>query len=211
MEFNHSFDDASQTLFKRSQQRSKTADRITNESEVEVIRSQIGDLEDIRHRLGLSARKMAQLLMVDPSAWSRWSKRITPPPPHIYRALQWYLILQEKNPGFTPQIFLAHRWHARSAKSEENSHEFSLQINELKQKIDDLESIEKKRVTINSKEMDKNASDYLKFGEERKKDFYFNNTTELTTLNSSKKQSKLKLVGPILIGMILGIILARAF
>ena len=93
--------------------RSKTIARISYESEVEVIKRQIGDIEEIRFRLGLSARKMAQLLMVDPSAWTRWSKKITQPPPHIYRALQWYLTLQEKNPGFTPQVFLASHWHSR--------------------------------------------------------------------------------------------------
>lgn len=189
MEFNHSFEDRSPDLFQRSPQRSKTADRITYESEVDVIRSQIGDLEDIRHRLGLSARKMAQLLMVDPSAWSRWSKKITPPPPHVYRALQWYLILQEKNPGFTPQIFLAHRWHARSVKGDEN-HELGLRIEELKQKIEHLESQGVEKMTFSFKD-----------SEERGLDRPF----------SSKITSKLKLLGPILIGMILGALLSRLF
>lgn len=189
MEFNPSFEDTSPNLFQRSQQRSKTADRITYESEVDVIRSQIGDLEDIRHRLGLSARKMAQLLMVDPSAWSRWSKKITPPPPHVYRALQWYLILQEKNPGFTPQIFLAHRWHTRSTKTDEN-HELFLRIEELKQKIDYLESLEAGKKNLNFKSSEE---------------------TSLNPFFSSKRNPKLKLLGPILIGMILGAILSRVF
>ena len=43
--------------------------------------------------------------MVDPSAWTRWTKNGEKAPPHIYRALQWYLIMNEKIPGLTPQYF----------------------------------------------------------------------------------------------------------
>lgn len=188
MELNPNFEDTSQKLFRRSHQRSKTPDRITYESEVEVIRSQIGDLEDIRHRLGISARKMAHLLMVDPSAWSRWSKKVTPPPPHVYRALQWYLILQEKNPGFTPQIFLAHRWHGTRSANAENSVELSLQIEKLKQKIDNLESREARK---------------------REKSFEGSEGDGLRSFFSSRIH--FKLLGSILLGMILGAILARVF
>lgn len=114
-----------------SKYRVKTTERISYEAEVDIIRSQIGDLEDIRFRLGLSARKMAQLLMVDPSAWTRWTKKITPPPPHIYRALQWYLTLQEKNPGFTPQVFLASHWHSAQSLNRNEQENLKAQINEL--------------------------------------------------------------------------------
>lgn len=86
--------------------RSKTALRMKYEAEVSVIKKQTGDLEIIRANLGLSARKMCQLLMVDPSAWSRWTKAGEEAPPHIYRALQWYLTLNEKIPGLTPQYFI---------------------------------------------------------------------------------------------------------
>jgi transcriptional regulator with XRE-family HTH domain len=84
----------------------KTPHRMQYEAQVEVIRRQTGDLEKIREKLGLSQRKIAQLLMVDPSAWTRWTKKGEPTPPHIYRALQWYLILNEKIPGLTPQYFI---------------------------------------------------------------------------------------------------------
>lgn len=87
--------------------RSKTSLRIRYEAEVEVIRRQIGSLEKLRSDMGLSARKMCQLLMVDPSAWNRWTKRDgEDAPPHIYRALQWYALLNEKIPGLTNQYFL---------------------------------------------------------------------------------------------------------
>ena len=85
----------------------KTSLRIQYEAQVEVIRRQIGGLEAAREKLGLSQRKMAQLLLVDPSAWSRWTKAGGEDAPvHIYRALQWYLALQEKIPGLTPQYFI---------------------------------------------------------------------------------------------------------
>jgi transcriptional regulator with XRE-family HTH domain len=118
------------------------------EAEVDIIRGQIGDLEDIRFRLGLSARKMAQLLMVDPSAWTRWTKKITPPPPHIYRALQWYLTLQEKNPGFTPQVFLATHWHSNQSHQRQESLNLSHQINELSAKLEALEKSSRAEVQI---------------------------------------------------------------
>lgn len=121
-------------------ERSKTPDRITYEAEVDLIKSQWGDLEDIRFRLGLSGRKMAQLLMVDPSAWSRWTKKMTPAPPHIFRALQWYLILQEKNPGFNPQIFLSHRWHSQKLDQTQKTQNLEQEINLLKLQIHSLET-----------------------------------------------------------------------
>jgi hypothetical protein len=78
-----------------SSERTRSANRFLYEAEVEVIKREIGDLESIRKSLGFSQRKICQLLMVDPSAWTRWMKgdRI---PPHIYRALSWYLMVIEK-------------------------------------------------------------------------------------------------------------------
>lgn len=86
--------------------RSKTSERIQYEAQVEVIRGQIGGLEGVRRRLGLSQRKISQLLLVDPSAWTRWIRNGEKAPPHIWRALQWYLALKEQIPGLTPQYFL---------------------------------------------------------------------------------------------------------
>lgn len=85
--------------------RSKSSLRMNYEAHAEVIRKQTGDLESIRKTLGLSQRKMAQLLLVDPSAWTRWMKDGNAPP-HIYRALQWFMTLQEKIPGLTPGYFI---------------------------------------------------------------------------------------------------------
>lgn len=86
--------------------RSKTSLRMHYEAQVSVIQNQLGNLEEIRGSLGLSQRKMAQLLLVDPSTWTRWTKQGDEAPPHIWRALQWYLALREKIPGLTPQYFI---------------------------------------------------------------------------------------------------------
>jgi DNA-binding transcriptional regulator YiaG len=86
--------------------RIKTSNRLNYEAQVEVIKKQIGDIEVIRNKLNLSQRKMAQLLLVDPSAWSRWSTPGESAPPHIYRALQWYMSIQEQIPGLNAAYFL---------------------------------------------------------------------------------------------------------
>lgn len=84
----------------------KTSLRMSYEAQAQVIRHQLGPLDGVRLKLGLSQRKIAQLLMVDPSAWTRWTKNeMDSAPPHIWRALQWYMIIQEKIPGLTPQYF----------------------------------------------------------------------------------------------------------
>lgn len=86
--------------------KSKTSLRLIYEAQTQVIQRQIGDLESVREKLGLNARKICQLLMVDPSAWNRWTRPGHSAPPHIWRALQWYMIVQDKLPGLTPQFFI---------------------------------------------------------------------------------------------------------
>ncbi len=89
--------------------RARTALRIRYEAEASAIQKRLGGLEEIRNVLGLSQRKICQLLLVDPSAWSRWTrtdKNKSAAPPHIYRSLQWYLALQDKYPTMDPQFWL---------------------------------------------------------------------------------------------------------
>ncbi|MCB0367151.1 MAG: hypothetical protein H6624_04445 [Bdellovibrionaceae bacterium] len=93
---------------KFSEGKSRTSQRLKYEAEVSVIQKQLGSLEEIRQNLGLSRRKMCQLLMVDPSAWTRWTKvkskgKKAGAPPHIFRALQWYHALIDNQPGWHPQ------------------------------------------------------------------------------------------------------------
>ncbi|NJL24092.1 MAG: hypothetical protein HC902_02180 [Calothrix sp. SM1_5_4] len=66
-----------------------------------MIQRRFGGLEEMRAKLGLSRRKICQLLLVDPSAWSRWTAAGGQAPPHIFRALEWYLLLSEKDPRIT--------------------------------------------------------------------------------------------------------------
>ena len=82
--------------------KSRSSQRLKYEAEVSVIKSKIGELEDVRQSLGLSQRKISQLLMVDPSAWTRWVSGKTQAPAHVFRALQWYLALIEKHPEWHP-------------------------------------------------------------------------------------------------------------
>ncbi len=82
--------------------------RIKYAAEVQLIIHKWGRLEDIRKTLGLSQRKICQLLLVDPSAWTRWTRSPNndEAPPHIFRALSWYLLLLDKSPELSPYVFL---------------------------------------------------------------------------------------------------------
>ena len=94
------------TLEFDSKTRGKTGLRIKYEAEAKVIERRIGSLEAIRQQLGLSSRKMAQLLLVDPSAWHRWTAPGGAAPPHVWRALAWYLASQSQNPGMDAAFWL---------------------------------------------------------------------------------------------------------
>lgn len=142
----------------QNQTKTKSSHRIHYEAQVEVIKRQLGDLEKIRGDLGLSQRKICQLLMVDPSAWTRWTKKGESAPPHIYRALQWYAILQEKIPGLTPQYFVGkdpevlhqaalRRIYNETQKRQEFEEAFSLQTLKLEQEIQNLKETNQNLLT----------------------------------------------------------------
>lgn len=120
--------------------RSKTSLRMHYEAQVQVIRRQMGDLESVRLGLGLSQRKMAQLLMVDPSSWTRWTRQGDEAPPHIWRALQWFSVLQDKIPGLTPHYFInqspqvLHQKALQELESERSERQAELSV--LRQKIE---------------------------------------------------------------------------
>ena len=133
--------DESKIQKRESVYRSKSSLRIKYEAEKQVLEQQLGSLEDIRERLGLSQRKMAQLLLVDPSAWTRWIKDPSKVPPHVYRALQWYLELTEKKPEWRPEnSFGPLTQHIDVQFEPENSkkhQELSLEIDYLKSQLRD--------------------------------------------------------------------------
>jgi transcriptional regulator with XRE-family HTH domain len=108
--------------------RMKSSLRMEYEAKAKRIQKQLGGLKGVQERLALSQRALAKLLMVDPSTWSRWVKNEDLIPPHIWRALEWYLALEEKVPGLSPAHFLL--------KSQED---YRKEVELLRQKIQDLE------------------------------------------------------------------------
>jgi len=86
-------------------QRARSSLRQRYEAEARVIEKRLGGLDSVRESLGLSQRKMAQLLLVDPSAWTRWTSGDAAPP-HVWRALAWYLALQDKYPALDAAFWL---------------------------------------------------------------------------------------------------------
>lgn len=82
--------------FAEAEEKPKSALRMIYAAEIKVFKAQHGGLEEIRQKLGFSRRKMCQLLMVDPSAWTRWCKDESKVPPHVYRSLEWFLALHQK-------------------------------------------------------------------------------------------------------------------
>lgn len=156
----------------------KSSHRMHYEAQVEVIKRQLGDLEQIRQSLGLSQRKICQLLMVDPSAWTRWTKQGDQAPPHIYRALQWYMILQEKLPGLTPQYFVG--------KDPEVLHQAALrQIQAEAQKREEFEEA----FSFQTLSMDKQIQELLKTNRELSK-FKTELENRVQSLNSELKTQK---------------------
>ncbi len=65
-------------------------------SQVQKIKERLGDLEGIRTNLGMSRRQICQILLVNPSAWTRWTKSPQGAPPHFYRALEWLIHIHSK-------------------------------------------------------------------------------------------------------------------
>ena len=97
-------------------------------SEKEFIKSQVGDLEQIRAELGLSRRKICQLLLVDPSSWTKWTKPGQDAPAYIYRSLQWALAILEKYPETHPLAIQLMREKAGKIEKVSEKFESKLQL-----------------------------------------------------------------------------------
>ncbi len=96
----------------------KSTYRLKYDAEKEVIRKKLGGLEAVRISLGLSQRKICQLLLIDPSTWSKWLKNEDLAPPSVYRTLQWYMALIEKQPEWHPQNAFLGSFQNRSSDKE---------------------------------------------------------------------------------------------
>jgi hypothetical protein len=129
-------------------ERSKTSLKIHYEAQAAVIERQLEGLEGVRSKLGLSQRKMAQLLMVDPSAWTRWNRPGNRAPGIVWRALQWYMIIQEKIPGLTHNYFLGSSPDVLKTEMNRKLTEFEQKIQGFRSENDQLlqkvSSLEKK-------------------------------------------------------------------
>lgn len=68
----------------------KSEKRSKYDSVVQAIREKHGGLEAMRAKLGFTQKQMSELLLVDPSAWTRWVRDGETAPAHIYQALAWY-------------------------------------------------------------------------------------------------------------------------
>ena len=84
----------------------KSPYRMRYSAEVAILKRTYGDLEQIRQSLGFSRRKICQLLLVDPSAWTRWSKGEAPP--HIYKTLGLMLQMNDEKKGFIDPVLKDH-------------------------------------------------------------------------------------------------------
>ena len=113
--------------------RSRSSNRMLYEAQVVAIQQQIGGLEQVREKLGLSQRKICQLLMVDPSAWTRWTGNEGSAPPHVWRALQWYFALKKEIPGLNENYFLSHEMRLRDRDAQQ------YRINEMRHQMEALQ------------------------------------------------------------------------
>jgi transcriptional regulator with XRE-family HTH domain len=123
--------------------KAKTSLRLRYEAEAQVILKKLGGLNGIRFELGLSQRKICQLLLVDPSSWSRWIHDESKTPPHILRSLEWYMALMDKYPGFDINFWIHSSAKSTSLafeKTQTLEAELLTQTVELKKRIQFLET-----------------------------------------------------------------------
>lgn len=92
---------------KSVQKKPKSSLKMQYEAEVTVIKSRLGSVSTIRKNLNLNQRQASHLLMVDPSAFNRWEKAGNDAPSYIYRALEWYTLLQDKHPSMGNGFWLS--------------------------------------------------------------------------------------------------------
>ena len=102
--------------------RGTTALRARYEAEAKILADRLGGLEGIRQRLGMSRRQICQFLLIDPSAWSRWTKS-GGVPPMVFRTLELYLALKEKLPDLATRYYQAPAILDAAIKNTEKHHE----------------------------------------------------------------------------------------
>lgn len=77
--------------------------------QVDLLKQKIGGLEIARERLGYSRRKICQELLVDPSAWTRWTKNNTDSAPaHVYKMLSFLIDAADRTSNYSDVKQKAH-------------------------------------------------------------------------------------------------------
>lgn len=79
------------SVIEADKKRHRSSTRMRYLAEVEILKRDLGSLEMVREKLGISQRKVCQMLLVDPSAWTRWRKDESKVPPHIWKMLAMHL------------------------------------------------------------------------------------------------------------------------
>ncbi len=142
------------------------------ENERDSIKETIGDLEQIRLSLGLSRRKICQLLLVDPSSWTRWTQ--SDAPTYIYRSLSWLLALMEKEGKTLDLLTLVNqkRVHTDLDTTELNHLKQKLQNSEINFKLqqDHIEKLNQSLFSIQDK--------MIHFQEQNKSNSLLNNESK---------------------------------
>lgn len=94
---------------------------------------EFGGLEDMRMTIGLNRRRLCRLLLVDPSAWTRWCRDGAPP--HIYRALAWLIELRNLRPSVVQPNDLSSRIDVVQASTQEKLKDIERQMEQLERKL----------------------------------------------------------------------------
>ncbi len=113
--------------------------------EKDRIVEQYGDLEKIRLALGLNRRRLCRLLLVDPSAWTRWCNDGAPP--HIYQALRWLIELRGVRPDITAPSDLAGRIDLMQSSFQKKIYELERQVEMLERSLALARALTERAVT----------------------------------------------------------------
>ena len=145
--------------------KAKTSLRIRYEAESQMILKKFGGLSGIQVKLTLSQRKICQLLMVDPSSWSRWITDEAKTPPHILRALEWYLALNDKYPGFDVNFWLHSKAKTTNILFDQTmtlQEDMQLERLQLSKQIEDLQGQLKDLKNLVEEKSQENNQNHLK-------------------------------------------------
>jgi transcriptional regulator with XRE-family HTH domain len=131
---------------------SRSTQRQRFEAEISEIKKRFGGLDDMRKVLGLSRRQICQALMVDPSAWTRWTSNDEAAPAHVYKTLA---LIMEQN--------------LRDPKTQTpatTSTKAQGQVSEVENSIDDLRSELRSEIHAHFETLNKslNETSELNFG-----------------------------------------------